>query len=190
MAPSLLSKSQNRVMKEKGNVSEEIKNSWDPARLRVNKRNTTLWAKTHYQLPCCTGWGTHNWWASGIRRGYLFISLSTGTDSCNFSDPKAFLETGGLLWTAWYYSKRGPRILSDKDIKTGCRDHTAKEASPLAMTGLECVICSTSACCYKLTVLIQWGEAFLTWEDGTHHQHRLLYSLQTTWHFSTRIFLY
>lgn len=44
MLPSLLSENQNRVMKEQGNVSEEIKNSYDPATIRVNKRNTTLWA--------------------------------------------------------------------------------------------------------------------------------------------------
>lgn len=110
-------------MKEKGNVNEEIKNSCDPARIRENKRNTTLWAKANYQLPSCTGWGTCNWWASGVLRGYLFTWLSTRTYSCNFSDPKAFLETGGLLCTARHYApfliKTGAETTQLRNQSTG-----------------------------------------------------------------------
>lgn len=150
MAPSLLSKSQNRVMREKGNVNEEIKNSCDPTRIRVNKRNTTLWAKAHYyQLPSCTRWGTCNWWSSGILRGYLFIWLSARTDSCNFSDPKAFLETDGLLCTAWHY----PPF----PIKTGAETTQLRKPVNWQWLALSVSSCSKSARCYQCAILIKQG---------------------------------
>lgn len=94
--------------------------------------------------------------------------------------PKAFLETA----CAQLAITRREGI-SPFPIKTGCRDHTAKEASQLAMTCLECVILLQVSMC-----LIKWGQVLPTRKDGIHPQHNLLYSLQIAQHFSRRVFLH